>query len=323
MPIAPDDNQVAEFVCCAAVSEQTHSLAEIFEKRPSEILQASSWNTFPPGLGMLDTACTKFLLGVNTLKEFEKILSRKFGFQVVRFSGEVAKFRFGNGEILESSSMVHIPVCFGGRVGFITACIIPGSTPLLLSLPLMAELHAMCDLMNFRLSSDLSLCSVDWELVGGHVTIPLHNFPSGSRAGEFFNPDLRILAQTNEFRLYDSDAARSHGDQALSVAPVAIASEHARGDLQHEEEGRRRDEGQRPDGHRKLVGRQVGGGAARADGDERAGHPSPDRERTTELYGSDGDVRCTDHGPDAAGSTPGCRPRRTRGRRNELRYTTR
>ena len=96
-----------------------------------------------PGFGVLDSGCGRTIIGVQTLREFEKLVADP----IERFS-EVHQFKFGNGHVETSKTSVQIPVVLAGRRGCIRAAVIQGSAPLLISRLALKNLNASVDFGN-------------------------------------------------------------------------------------------------------------------------------------------------------------------------------
>ena len=84
------------------------------------------------GDGVLDTACTRTLIGEETLRTMSRVL-RALGLGIKFINGR-QRFRFGNGQFLTSKRIAIIPICLGTRYAIVRAFVIPGRTPLLMSL---------------------------------------------------------------------------------------------------------------------------------------------------------------------------------------------
>ena len=97
-----------------------------------------------PGYGIVDSGCSKTLIGQETLNDFMRLF-HKFKIPVPETQEESNLFRFGNGSEEWSERTVRMPVGIFGKRGVVTAAIIKGSAPLLLSRATMAELRTILD----------------------------------------------------------------------------------------------------------------------------------------------------------------------------------
>ena len=83
---------------------------------------------------VIDTGCSRFLIGQNTLDEWEQMLTRRWGLSTQRIQlAKAIKFRFGNDETLETRTLAILPVGIAGVNGVLRVYVVPGRAPLLLS----------------------------------------------------------------------------------------------------------------------------------------------------------------------------------------------
>ena len=67
------------------------------------------------GKGVIDTRCSRFLVGRNTLEQLEQMLARRWCLNTQRVQLKKAStFRFGNDETLETKTLAILPVGIGG-----------------------------------------------------------------------------------------------------------------------------------------------------------------------------------------------------------------
>ena len=127
------------------VSDQTRHIRDPCDASHNLALQTGQWKLVRPGYAVLDTACSRAIIGADTLDQWSAHLC-ELGLTVVHGTGEPAHFRFGNGEVLSSTRVASIPVGLSGICGFCTVYAIPGGTPFLLSLAMFKALKATIDL---------------------------------------------------------------------------------------------------------------------------------------------------------------------------------
>ncbi|CAL1127155.1 unnamed protein product [Cladocopium goreaui] len=129
-----------------------------------------------PGYAVLDSRCGKTIVGANTLKSFRELWT-KAGVPQPQLQHEENVFRYGNGACEKSSEIVAMPICLAEKRGAVSAAVVQGDAPLLLSRPAMKKLEAE---MNFH-TDELKLfngkTSVPMSLnAAGQYMIPVCNF---------------------------------------------------------------------------------------------------------------------------------------------------
>ena len=96
---------------------------------------------------MIDTGCSRFLIGQNTLEKLEQMLTRRWGLSTQRVQLKKAMtFRFGNDETLENRALAILPVGIAGVNGVLRVCVVPGGATLLLSNEFLRDLGCHIDL---------------------------------------------------------------------------------------------------------------------------------------------------------------------------------
>ena len=104
-----------------------------------EVLLVSS-----PGFGIIDSGCSRTLVGQQTLNDFMRLYQEK-EMDVPESKPQQNLFRFGNGQEELSERVVSMPVRLHGKRGRIEAAIIKGRAPLLLSRNTLKSLDAKLD----------------------------------------------------------------------------------------------------------------------------------------------------------------------------------
>ena len=93
------------------------------------------------GKRVIDTGCSRFLIGHSTLEKWERMLTRRWGLSTQRVQLEKAMtFRFGNDETLETRTLAILPVGIAGLNGVMRVYVVPGGAPLLLSKEFLRDL---------------------------------------------------------------------------------------------------------------------------------------------------------------------------------------
>ena len=83
---------------------------------------------------MIDTGCSRFLIGQSALEKWERMLTRRWGLSTQRVQlAKAVTFRFGNDETLETRTLAILPVGNAGVNGVLRVLVVPGGAPLLLS----------------------------------------------------------------------------------------------------------------------------------------------------------------------------------------------
>eukprot|EP00971_Amphidinium_carterae_P057276 1132389-Amphidinium_carterae.1 len=128
-------------------------------------------STFLGPTACVDTGCTRCLIGQVTLQDLETSL-HKLGIGVKRQANR-CRFRFGADFAVESTESVSIPVCIGQRFGVVNASVVPGATPLLLSLPLLRALQSVLDCAEEKMEFRKLGVVVPLHVVQGHLAVDL------------------------------------------------------------------------------------------------------------------------------------------------------
>ena len=95
-------------------------------------------------LACIDTGCTRSLIGRVTLARLRHVLAGR-GIKILHKSSKCT-FRFGGDFSYVAQDVALIPCCVGENVCCISAYVVPGETPLLLSLPLLRDWGMKIDL---------------------------------------------------------------------------------------------------------------------------------------------------------------------------------
>ena len=150
-PVIPEEHDAVEFIAavsadlCLLDRVRRHCKEPVHETSITEVALVSC-----PGFGVLDSGCGRTIIGECTLSEFEK-LWRQQGIKPPVFSSETHQFKYGNGEVETSKTVVSMPVALAGRKGLIKASVVRGHAPLLISRSALKRLDAALDFGSDRL----------------------------------------------------------------------------------------------------------------------------------------------------------------------------
>ena len=99
------------------------------------------------GKGVIDSGCSRFLIGQNTFETWEQMLARRWGLSTQRIQlAKAMTLRFGNDETLETRTLAFLPVGIAGVNGVLRVYVVPGGAPLLLSKEFLRDLGCHIDL---------------------------------------------------------------------------------------------------------------------------------------------------------------------------------
>eukprot|EP00435_Cladocopium_sp_Y103_P011977 s1627_g3.t1 len=154
--VVEDNSEMPDFV--AAVSPQLCLLDQVRQHVNRDVsVDAVNPNLVSevalvscPGFGVLDSGCGRTIVGADTLVEFEK-LWRQRGVMVPKHQHETHQFKYGNGEVEVSKTVVPMPVSLAGKRGIIKASVVKGQAPLLISRSALKSLGASLDFGKDRL----------------------------------------------------------------------------------------------------------------------------------------------------------------------------
>ena len=145
------------------------------------------------GKGVIDTGCSRFLIGQSTLEKWERILTRRGGLSTQRILLEKATtFRFGNDETLETRTLAILPVGIAGVNGVLRVHVVHGDAPLLLSKEILRDLCCHIDLGRGHLYLEkLGVRAVVTSEQSPHLLLPLTNFgPQGHKIPAEIQPRI-------------------------------------------------------------------------------------------------------------------------------------
>ena len=116
------------------------------------------------GKRVIDTGCSRFLIGQNTLEKWEQMLTRRWGHSVL-------------------ATMAIFPVGIAGADGVLRVYVVPGGAPLLLSKEFLRDLGCLIDLGRGHLFFEkLGVRTVVASKQSPHLLLPLTSFgPQGHK----------------------------------------------------------------------------------------------------------------------------------------------
>ena len=134
-------------------------------------------------IACVDTGCTNSLIGEATLELLRCHLQTK-GLAIIVRTGECS-FRFGADYTYTAKVIAVIPCSLEKKCFSIAAYVVPGATPLLLSLPLLRAWQAVLDLSRSKMCVDIWNIPVPLEESSrGHLHVDLWENVSGHRFGK-------------------------------------------------------------------------------------------------------------------------------------------
>eukprot|EP00971_Amphidinium_carterae_P225890 4480066-Amphidinium_carterae.1 len=126
-------------------------------------------------LGILDTGCTRTIIGLETLKVLREQLKHR-GLQI-QSRPETCKFRFGADYSHVSHEKVLVPCSLQDTPCTLVlgAFVVPGGTPLLVSLSVMTSLRASINLGKKEMHVPVLGLNVPLKIQAGHLGVDLWN----------------------------------------------------------------------------------------------------------------------------------------------------
>ena len=175
------------------------------------------------GKGVIDTGCSRFLIGQNTLEKWEQMLTRRWGLSTQRIQlAKAMTFRFGNNETLETRTLATLPVGIAGVNGELRVYVGPGGAPLLLSKEFLGVLGCHIDLGHGHLFFEkLGVRTVVASKQSPHLLVPLTSFgPQGHKIPAEIQPRI----SSDECAIYRA-ACDSSGQNKIH-SWIASTSDH-------------------------------------------------------------------------------------------------
>ena len=176
--------------------------------------QVSQNRPSPVHLGLcLDTGCTRSLVGAETLDHLERMLRVK-QIQIVRRPKE-CRFRFGGDFQCVSQEVALIPCALGPYLLCLSASVVPGRTPLLLSLPVMKTLGVQLDFVQEQVHWTKLAVSTQMWFQAGHVFASVWDSLSSAQCQKA----QHVLVTTSELRVYSTLCPAQVSSPQKRIAP--------------------------------------------------------------------------------------------------------
>ena len=175
------------------------------------------------GKGVIDTGCSRFLIGQNTFEKWEQMLTRRWGLSTQRVQLKKAMtFRFGNDETLETRTLAILPVGIAGVNGVLRVYVVPGGAPLLLSKECLRDFGCHIDLGRGHLFFEkLGVRTVVTSEQSPHLPLPLTSFgPQGHK----IRAELQPRISSDKCAIYRAACDSSRQNKIHSW--IASASDH-------------------------------------------------------------------------------------------------
>ena len=145
------------------------------------------------GKGVIDTGCSRFLIGQNTLEKWEQMLTRRWGLSTQRIQlAKAMTFRFGNDETLETRTLAILPVGIAGVNGVLRVYVVPGGVPTLAVERIFERPRCHIDLGRGHLFFEkLGVRTVVASKQSPHLLLPLTSFgPQGHKIPAEIQPRI-------------------------------------------------------------------------------------------------------------------------------------
>jgi hypothetical protein len=115
------------------------------------VAHAEEAHDVEPEKCIADSGCTSAVMGEETWKEWLPRLRRKGLLSQVSFEKEGRQFKFGNGNVLNSTRRVRLPVRFYDEDKVLEISLVPGATPLLLAKKTMSDWGVVQDFRHAKI----------------------------------------------------------------------------------------------------------------------------------------------------------------------------
>ena len=167
-----------------------------------------------PGYGVLDSGCGKTIIGSETLQSFQRLWNAA-GVKSPVPEQETNLFRFGNGQEEVSKISVKLPVFLAGKSGIITAAVVAGQAPLLISRAALQSMEATMDFKDGTLT-----------VFSDRRSIPMKTNAAGQYIIDVMKPATTEIAFQEVLKV-DLPESMSTEDEAKSETEDVPSSEPA------------------------------------------------------------------------------------------------
>ena len=170
------------------------------------------------GKGVIDTGCSRFLIGQNTLETWEQMLTRRWGLSTQRIQpAKAMTFRFSNNKTLETRTLAVLPVGSAGVNAVLRVKVVPGEARLLLSKEFLRDLGCHINLFFEK----LGVRTVVTSKQSPHLLLPLTSFgPQGHKIPAEIQPRI----SSDECAIYRATCDSSGQNKIHSW--IASTSDH-------------------------------------------------------------------------------------------------
>ena len=175
------------------------------------------------GKGVIDTGCSRFLIGQSTFEKWERMLTRRWGLSTQRVQLKKARtFRFGIDETQETRTLAILLVGIAGVHGVLRVHVVPGGAPLLLLKEFLRDFGCRIDLGRRHLYFEkLGVRAVVTSEQSPHLLLPLTNF---GPQGHIIPADIQSRISSDECAIYCAACDSSRQNKIHSW--IASASDY-------------------------------------------------------------------------------------------------
>eukprot|EP00971_Amphidinium_carterae_P345857 6487025-Amphidinium_carterae.1 len=166
------ETDFSDFALCAVVREQgsTNTCLTV----------QSALLSVPAGHGVIDTACSKCLIGSDNIDRYAKALSERSNGRLKprRIQVKPVQYEGLSGPATSTDEALEWPVQLGKKRGKMITTVVPGKVPLLISKPQLKEMNAVVRLSN-KSGDKLSVFGEDIPVTcenNGLLTVDLFSF---------------------------------------------------------------------------------------------------------------------------------------------------
>ena len=170
---------------------------------------------------MIDTGCSRFLIGQSTLEKWERMLTRRWGLSTQRV--QLENFRLGNDETLETMTLAILPVGVAGVNGVLRVHVVLGGAPLLLK-EFLRDLDCAIDIGRGHLFFEkLGVRAVVTSEQSPHPLLPLTSFgPQGHK----IPAEIQSRISSDECAIYRAACDSSRQNKNIRGSPQHLITEH-------------------------------------------------------------------------------------------------
>ncbi len=165
-----------------------------------------------PGYGVVDSGCGRSIIGVETLKEFNRLWKSR-GVEVPKPYDETNQFRYGNGHHEVSTTAADLPVTLAGKSGKIRAAIVQGKAPLLISRKALRTLKATINFTEDKMT-----------LFDDHRVIKLQTNSAGQYTVNVMGDGENNVEEFEEVMVAETEPSSTTSSEGHPIGPPKIWS---------------------------------------------------------------------------------------------------